>query len=42
MGIYLCKDVMDKTTDIYINFTENAFDFLVKSSMGIAKILHED
>ncbi len=33
---------MDKAIDIYINFTENAFEFLLKSAMGIAKNTHEE
>ena len=28
--------------DIQINFTANAFDFLVRGSFGIAKNYHED
>lgn len=42
MGIFTCQDVIDKAVDIFINFTENAFDFLIRSSMGIAKNVHED
>jgi hypothetical protein len=42
MGIVYGKDVMDKAIGIYINFTENAFDFLMKASLGIAKNVHED
>jgi len=28
--------------DVSINFTDNAFDFLIRSSLGIAKNVHED
>jgi len=42
MGIKLCPDTLDKAVDIAINFTPNAFDFLVRSSLGIAKNVHED
>ncbi|CDW79370.1 dna polymerase iv kappa [Stylonychia lemnae] len=42
MGIQTCEDVMTKSIDIYINFTENAFDFLVKSAMGIARNTHDE
>ncbi len=42
MGIEKCSDIIDKAVDIYINFTENAFDFLIKSSLGIAKNTHEE
>ena len=43
LGIIQCKDVInrDKACDIYINFTENAFDFLIKACHGLAKDSHE-
>ena len=28
--------------EVAINFTDNAFDFLIRSSLGIAKNVHED
>ena len=42
MGITQCNDIVDKDIDIYINFSENAFDFLLKSAMGLSKNTHED
>lgn len=42
MGIKICDDVLEKAMDIYINFTENAFDFLIKSALGIAKNIHDE
>ena len=42
MGIKLCPDAMKHAMDISINFTNNAFDFLIRSSQGIAKNVHED
>ena len=42
MGIKSCKDSLEKAVDVSINFTDNAFDFLIRSSLGIAKNLHED
>ena len=42
MGIEKCSDIYDKAVDIYINFTENAFEFLLKSALGIAKNTHEE
>lgn len=42
MGIKYCPDIQEKAMDISINFTNNAFDFLVRSSFGIAKNFHED
>jgi hypothetical protein len=37
MGIKYCPDICEKAMDISINFTNNAFDFLIKSSIGISK-----
>lgn len=42
MGIKMCPDVQKHAMDISINFTNNAFDFLIKSSMGIAKNVHDE
>jgi DNA polymerase kappa len=42
MGIKLCQDTLDHAVDIAVNFTPNAFDFLVRSALGIAKNKHED
>lgn len=42
MGIIKCSDAITNATNIYINFTENAFDFMVRACMGIAKNVHED
>jgi len=41
MGIKLCRDVIEQAASIYINFTENAFDFLIKASLGIYKNVHD-
>lgn len=30
LGIFSCKDIVTKGREIYINFTENVFDFLIK------------
>ena len=37
-----CGDISSKATEIFINFTENAFDFLIRASFGIAKNTHEE
>ena len=29
IGIVNCKDIVDKATEIYVNFSPNAFQFLV-------------
>ena len=42
MGIKYCPDTIAKAMEISINFTNNAFDFLIWSSYGIAKNVHED
>jgi|LauGreDrversion4_2_1035121.scaffolds.fasta_scaffold226698_4 DNA polymerase kappa len=41
LGIVKCKDVIEKAAEIFINFTENAFDFLMKASHGLAKNTHD-
>jgi hypothetical protein len=42
MDIIKCSDIIEKAVDIYINFTENAFDFLIKSALGISKNTHDE
>ena len=42
LGIHTCADIIRKATDIFVNFTENAFEFLVKAAMGISRHAHED
>jgi nucleotidyltransferase/DNA polymerase involved in DNA repair len=41
LNIYTCKDLIDRAAAIFINFTERAFDFLVKSALGLGKNFHE-
>ena len=41
MGVNYCPDVLDKACNIHINFTQNAFDFLVRSAFGISKNVHD-
>lgn len=41
LNIFTCKDLLDKATEIYINFTEKAFDFLVRSALGVGGNQHE-
>jgi hypothetical protein len=38
----MCSDSIDRAMDVSINFTDNAFDFLIRSSLGVAKNVHED
>lgn len=42
MGIEYCGDSIERAIDISINFTDNAFDFLIRSSLGVAKNVHEE
>ena len=42
MGIVKCDDAVTHATGIYINFTVNAFDFLMRACMGVARNIHED
>ena len=41
LDIYTCRDLLNKAAEIYINFTEKAFDFLVRSALGLGKNVHE-
>ena len=41
LNIYSCKDLVEKATEVYVTFTEHAFQFLVKSALGIARVMHE-
>jgi len=42
MGIVSCANVIEKASQIYLNFTENAFDFLMRAALGIALNTHGD
>ena len=42
MGVVKCSDAIAMATAIYINFTENAFDFIMRACLGIARNVHED
>jgi DNA polymerase kappa len=41
LNIYFCKDLVERATDVYVTFTEWAYEFLVKSALGIARVMHE-
>jgi len=41
LNIYFCKDLIEKATEVYVTFTEWAYEFLVKSALGIARVMHE-
>jgi len=42
LGILNCQEILEKAIEIYINFTENSFEFLLKAAMGISRSVHED
>ena len=42
LGIVKCSDGIKLATSIYINCTVNAFDFMIRACMGIAKNIHEE
>ena len=41
LEIFTCRDLLNKAAEIYINFTEKAFDFLTRSALGLGKNMHE-
>ena len=41
LEIFTCRDLLNKAAEIYINFTEKAFDFLAKMALGLGKNTHE-
>ena len=41
LGIETCADILNRLVDIHLVFTENAFDFLATSALGISRCVHE-
>jgi DNA polymerase kappa len=41
LNIYFCKDLVEKATEVYVTFTEWAYEFLIKCALGISKVVHE-
>lgn len=41
LQIYTGKDLLSKSAEIFVCFTEKAFDFLVKSALGVGKNQHD-
>ena len=37
-----CADVKDHLVEVYLNFSENFYEFLSKASIGISRNRHED
>jgi len=42
LNIYTCKDIYEKAAEVYVTFTEYAFEFMIKSALGIGKCVHEE
>ena len=41
LGINTCKHILDSLPEVYVAFTENAFDFFLRSALGISRCYHE-
>jgi len=41
LGIHNCEGLLQKKREVKICFTENAFEFFIKSALGIARCFHE-
>jgi hypothetical protein len=42
LGINCVGDILSKAVELYLNFTETNFEFLVKAAMGISKCMHDE
>lgn len=41
LGIATCSDILSRSTELYVAFTENSFEFFIRSALGIARCYHE-
>lgn len=41
LDITICKDIMDNLFEVFVAFTENAFEFLIRSALGVSRCYHE-
>jgi DNA polymerase kappa len=41
LGISNCGDIISKAPEIFVNFTENAFAFLMQCALGVSRCVHE-
>ena len=41
LGIFYCKDVIEKATEIYSVFSEKQSQFLLRCALGISRNYHE-
>ena len=42
LDINIIGDILKKSVELYLNFTENNFEFLVKAAMGISRCKHDE
>ena len=42
LGIKTVEDILAHAPELFINYTENAFEFLLKAAMGISRCSHEE
>lgn len=42
LGVYKCRDVFDRLTEIYLGFGERSTEFFIKAALGISRNEHED
>ena len=42
IGVNNCGDVIERANEIYINFSPNAFQFLIQGALGITRVVHEN
>lgn len=42
LGITTCKKIYDNALDIFLNFSEKTFEFLVRAAMGISRCKHQE
>lgn len=42
LGIMTCKDVQNHLEEIYLNFSETFYEFIVKASLGISRNRHDE
>jgi DNA polymerase kappa len=41
MGIETCEHIIEHATELYVNFSSNAFQFLMQSALGVYRVVHE-
>jgi hypothetical protein len=42
LDINCVGDILNKAVELYLNFTETNFEFLVKAAMGISRCMHDE